>query len=68
MDNSTFSGYKTRAQIAAEYGITAKTLKCKLEAKGIFLPNGRVSFYWQKQVYEALGYPPSVSKKDYSEI
>ncbi len=68
MNNSTFSGYKTREQIAMEFGVTAKTLKCKLEAKGIFLPNGRVSLYWQKRIYGALGYPSGVSKKDYAEI
>ena len=68
--NSTtmFSGYKTRQQLAAEYEISTKTLRSKLKAKDIDLPSGRVSLAFQKKVYEALGYPLCVSKKDYNRI
>ncbi|HHM21800.1 MAG TPA: hypothetical protein ENJ20_07225 [Bacteroidetes bacterium] len=60
---ATFSGYKTRGQIAAEYGISAKTLKKKPEATGIFLPPGLVSLRWQECIHEALGFPHPGSQK-----
>ncbi len=64
----TFSGYKTRQQIASEYEISTRTLREKLKSKNIVLPNGRISLFWQKKIYEALGYPLCVSKKDYEGI
>ncbi len=61
-------GYKTREQIAAEYGVSVKTLIEKLKAEGITLPPGRVSLIWQKRIYDAMGYPPGVPKKDFADI
>lgn len=62
------TGFKTRQQIANEYQISEKTLMAKLRLKGVKLPKGLVSLEWQKQIYEALGYPLSISKDDYHEI
>ncbi|MEO1257430.1 MAG: hypothetical protein AAFZ15_01490 [Bacteroidota bacterium] len=66
--SSSFSGYKTRQQIATEYEISTKTLMGKLKATGIELPRGRVSLFWLKKIYESLGYPLCISKKDYEGI
>ena len=70
MNNANpFSGFKTRQQIATEYGITVKTLKRHLGKKDFTLPKGhRVSLGEQKDIYEALGYPPNVSKMEYEGI
>lgn len=32
------------------------------------LPQGLISPKWQKIIYEALGYPPGVSRSDYREV
>jgi hypothetical protein len=64
----TYKGYKSRKGIAAEYGITSKTLLKKLRGKSIQLPNGRVDIRHQKIIYDALSYPPGVSKHDYDGV
>jgi hypothetical protein len=63
-----YFGYKTRQEIAAEYGISPKTLKKKLGKHDIKLPRGRICLRDQKMIYEALGYPLDVSKHDYEDI
>lgn len=54
--NKTFPS-KTRKQIAAEYGFDPKTLKSQLERKDLIIPNGIILPVFQKDIYEALGYP-----------
>ncbi|MFQ5447846.1 MAG: hypothetical protein ACE5FF_13040 [Saprospiraceae bacterium] len=61
-------GFKSRKMIAAEYGIDPQTLRRKLKQHGIDLPSGLVDLEWQKKIYEALKYPPCVSKKDFEDI
>ncbi len=48
---------KTRRKLAAEYGFHPRTLKTKLEEKGIHLPPGIITPAWCLTVYEALGDP-----------
>lgn len=62
------SGCKTRQQIADEYSFCEQTLRRKLRLHSIKLPRGLVTPKWQKVIYEALGYPPGVSKADYEHI
>lgn len=66
--NTHCSGSKTRQLIAGEYNWSIQTLKRRLKKLQIDLPPGLVAPKWQKQIYEELGYPPSVSKKDYDDI
>ena len=62
------TGFKTRQQIAIEYGIDRKTLKKKLDQIGISLPSGLLSTEWQKRIYETLGYPSGAVKKDFEDL
>jgi DNA-binding transcriptional regulator LsrR (DeoR family) len=64
---SNFHAFKTRQQIAEEFGISAKSLIKKIEKFEISLPNGLVSIEWQKKIYESLGYPQGISKRDYTD-
>jgi hypothetical protein len=61
-------GYKTRQEIADEYHLGIKAFMKKLAEKSIKLPPGRVSPRNQKRIYEAFGYPPTVSMEDYKGI
>jgi hypothetical protein len=61
-------GYKTRQEIADEYHIGIKPFMKKLAKEKIKLPPGRVSPKYQKRIYEALGYPPTVSEIDYENL
>ncbi len=61
-------GFKTRQQIAAEYGIDVRTLVSNLRKLNIKLLTGNLPLKKQKQVYEALGYPEGVNKKDYEAV
>ena len=61
------SGFKTRQQMAGEYSLTVKPWIKKVKDAGIHLPKGRISPRWQKRIYEALGYPPGISKKDFED-
>ena len=65
---TTCLGCKTRQQIAGEYGFCEQTLRRKLRLHSIKLPRGLVTPKWQKVIYEALGYPPGVSKTDYEHV
>lgn len=51
---------KTKAQIAAEYDISVKTLSKKLKAVEIEIPRGLIYPKEQKIIYERLG-PPKFS-------
>ncbi|MFQ5447800.1 MAG: hypothetical protein ACE5FF_12780 [Saprospiraceae bacterium] len=62
------AGYMTRQQIAAEYGIDRKTLRRKMKKAGIFPPDGLLDRKWQKAIYEALNYPPGISKTDFADF
>ena len=61
------AGYKTRQQIAAEYGIDRKTLRKRMKMAGVYPPKGLLDRKWQKAIYEALRYPPGISKTDYED-
>lgn len=61
-------GCKTRQQIADEYGWSVQTLRGRLKDNKIDLPKGLISPLWQRMVYETLGYPPGVLKKEYIEV
>jgi hypothetical protein len=50
--------FKTRTELAAEYGIDRKTLIRILAREGIVLPKGILSPEWVNTVYETLGFPP----------
>jgi hypothetical protein len=68
LNSPIFSGYKTRQIIAEEYHMSTKTLLHKLKEKKILLPPGRVNLKDQRWIYETLGYPPGISKKDYESV
>ena len=54
---------KTRKELAAEYGISVKTLNKRIKEAGLEIPSYRLLFpEMLKQVYSALGIP-SVPKK-----
>jgi predicted transcriptional regulator len=59
---------KYKQEIADEYGFTPKTLQRKLAAKEKFLPRGYLSPLQQREIYETLGYPPSVDMQAYLEL
>lgn len=62
-------GCMTRQQITAEYEWrSVQTFRTKLEQNGIELPSGSISPKWQKTIYDKLGYPPGVSKKDFEDV
>ena len=49
--------FKTRQQIATEYGIDRKTLYRWLKKKEIVIPRGLIKPSNQKIIYEAFGNP-----------
>jgi len=67
-NNSHHPGCKTRQQISDEYGWSVQTLRARLKDNKIDLPKGLVSPLWLKKIYEALGYPPGVLKREYIEV
>lgn len=52
--------FKTRQQIADEFGIDRKTFERKLKRADILLPSGHVSPKNQQGIYEHFGTPPSM--------
>jgi hypothetical protein len=72
-ENSNYSsrryGCKSRQQIAEEYQWrSVQTFRTKLRQNGIKLPSGSISPKWQKVIYDILGYPPGVLRKDYDDV
>ena len=57
------SKFKTRIEIADEYGIGRKMLDRKLKQADIKLKPGKVSPYEQGVVYKYLGPPKSLESK-----
>ena len=51
--------FKTRQQIADEFGIHRKTLGRMLKRANMFLPSGNISPKEQQRIYEHFGTPPS---------
>lgn len=49
--------YKTRKEVANEYGISTKTLIRILNKEKIELPRGNISPKNLRVIYEHLGYP-----------
>jgi predicted DNA-binding transcriptional regulator len=50
--------FKTRTELAHEYGVDRKTFIRTLSREGILLPKGIVTSTWVKIIYETLGPPP----------
>ncbi len=59
------SGSKTRQQIALEFDFSYLTLWRRLNDYEIDPPKGLIGPKWQKIIYEKLGYPPGVFRKDF---
>lgn len=55
---------KTRQQIAIEYGISARTLKRKLQQLNIPLPGGLLFPKEQELIYQKLGKPAEPMKQN----
>lgn len=53
--------FKTRQQIADEFGINRKTLERMLKRADIVLPSGNVSLKNQQSIYKYFGTPPSLA-------
>jgi len=62
------STFKTRQQIATEYGLSRSAFWRKLKKHHLELSPGLISLEWQKKIYESLGYPSGVSWKDFADI
>jgi hypothetical protein len=58
--------FKTRQQIAREYGLSYSTFWRRLKYHGIELPPGLISLRWQPAIYEKMGYPPGVVAAKFS--
>ncbi len=56
--------FKTRQQIAEEYGINRKTLERRLKQASIILPSGNLSPKNQQVIYEYFGVPPSLMSQN----
>ncbi len=54
---------KTRKEIAAEYGVDAKTLYRWLKEAGIVLSKGRVTPAEQEIIYQTFGKPKPAQQK-----
>ena len=62
------SVWKHKNEIAVEYGVNRKTLYNRLKRRNISLPRGLLSLEQQKIIYDCLGYPAEVNKKDYDPL
>ena len=51
------NAFKSRKELAGEYGIDRKTLAKILKQRQIELPPGLLSPEWVERVYDALGHP-----------
>ncbi len=58
---------KTRQQMAAEYGISCKTLSRRLKQAGIDIPGGLILPTNQTRIYSALGFPQAMPRSAKSE-
>ena len=58
--------FKTRQQIADEFGINRKTLERMLKRADMILPSGNVSPKSQQVIYEYFGMPPSMVSQNVS--
>ena len=67
-DAPNFQKFRTRQQVAAEYGLSYTTLWRRLKQHGVIVPPGLLSLRWQKKIFETLGYPHGVDKKDFENV
>lgn len=58
--------FKTRQQIADEFGINRKTLERMLKRADIILPSGNISPKNQQGIYDCFGTPPSLVSQSVS--
>ena len=54
------SAFKTRQQIADEYGIDRSTLYRRLKRKGVILPRTMLNLHQVHLIYQALGKPQHI--------
>lgn len=62
MKEKTNQVFKTRQQIAEEYGICIKTFCKKLKENGIVLNKGLISPNDQVEIYKKIGFPKNTNK------
>jgi hypothetical protein len=62
------ASFKTRQQIAQEYGLSYSTFWRRLKYHKIELPPGLINLKWQKEIYEKMGYPPEVAGSSHPSI
>ncbi len=55
--------FKSKQNIADEYGICVRTLNKLLEENNIIVRKGNITPKEQKRIYEALGVPPHLKGK-----
>ena len=60
---------KTREDVAQEFGVSIKVLNAHIEKHHIEIPPYTLLFpKQQKEIYEKLGYPPSVDRSLYENV
>ncbi len=59
--------FKTRQQIAREYGLSYSTFWRRIKYHGIELPPGLINLRGQRAIYEKMGYPSGVAAADYAD-
>ena len=60
---------KTREDVAQEYNVSIKVLNAHIEKHHIEIPPYTLLFpKQQKEIYEKLGYPPSVDRSLYENV
>ncbi len=62
------SAFKTKLQIIHELRLGKSTFYRLLDAKGIKLPSTLLNRKHQKIIYDELGYPYGISKKDFQDV
>jgi hypothetical protein len=60
--------FKTRSEIAKEFGVCRKTFREKLKVAEINLPDGLVFPPWQKLIYETFWFPEGVEEQQYASV
>lgn len=58
------TAFKTRQQIADEYGIDRSTLYRRLKRKGVVLPRTMLNLHLVHLIYQALGKPVHTQKEN----
>jgi hypothetical protein len=59
---------KTLQEIANELRLSPSTFYRKRKKKNLVVPNGGVTPWWQKIIYEAFWYPDEATKKELASL